>query len=238
MIKDKNSFIKGVMTGMQLGNPERRGDRYSRGFRAKGSASSGTIFNGGLAYLVQADEWKAKDLLIECGLQKKILVTVVEDHGGMCGGIFFDKTGVLTCCSFKGPYPWRDDRNYGMYNYDDVTILKTSIPRNYVHNAIFSDHYRLFYSIECAEKVGWSVAGNYDRHALVPAYDLTWKVEGKEFTSMTHDALYYKDWGGRGAWDISDGEAHSTSDESISNDWAGLFGSRGGLVDPKNITFY
>lgn len=236
MIKDKNSFIKGVMTGMQLGHPEKRGDRYSRGYRANSSSKGGTIFNSGFAYLVQADEWKAKELLMDCGLQKKILATVVRDGAGICGGIYFDKTGVLTCCAFKGPYPWRDDRNYGMYNYDEVTILKTSIPRNYVHNAVFSDHYRWFYSIECAEKVGWSVAGNYDRHALVPAWDLTWKVEGETFDSMTLDALYYKDWGGNGAWTVSDGEAHSTSDESITNDTAGY--SNFYLIQPETVVFY
>ena len=217
---------------MQLGRPDRKNIGMAQGYRARSSESSGSIFNSGFAYLVQADEWKAKELLQSCGLQKKVLVTTVQDELGLCGGIYFSKTGVLTCCSFVGRYEWRDDRNYGVYDLDKITIVNSSIPRNYVHNAIFSSHYRWFYSKELAEASGWH-NGSY-QHALVPAWDLTWITgAATEFTSMTDDALYYHNSGG--SWYVSDGWAHSTSDESISSDSCNMSGRR---VDPASVVFY
>ena len=231
MIKSKSSFMKGYVTGNKLWTPDRDNpSALNRGFRAR-SKSSGSIFNSGFAYLVQADEWKAKELLQSCGLQKKVLATVVQAKLGLCGGIYFSKTGVLTCCSFAGPYSWRDDRNYGIYDYDKIKIVSTSVPRNVVHNAIFSDHYRWFYSKELAEATGWHTGT--DQHALVPAWDLTWITgDPTEFTSMTDDALYYHNSGG--SWYVSDGWAHSTSDEAITSDSCSLSGYR---VDPATVVF-
>ena len=231
MIKSKNSFLKGYITGNKLWTPDRDNvSAINHGFRAR-AKSGGSIFNVGYAYLVQADEWKAKELLLSCGLEKKVLATVVQAKLGLCGGIYFSKTGVLTCCSFYGPYPWRDDRNYGIYDFDKISIVTTAIPRNTVHNAIFSHNYRWFYSKELAEQANWH-AGSYN-DSLVPAWDLTW-ITGKptDFTSMTDDALYYHNSGG--SWYVSDGWAHSTSDEPISNDSCGLSGSR---VDPASVVF-
>lgn len=231
MITSRDSFFKGMLTGMQLEYPDRKRAEIAKGYRARSSENGGSIFNRGFAYLVQADEWKAKELLQSCGLQKKVLVTTVQDKLGLCGGIYFSKAGVLMCCSFVGRYEWRDDRNFGMYDFEKISIVNSSIPRNDVHNAIFSDHYRWFYSKELAERANWH-AGSY-QHSLVPAWDLQWITgAATDFISMTVDALYYHNSGG--GWYVSDGWAHSTSDEAISNDSCSMSGA---AVDPSSVVF-
>lgn len=237
MISDKNSFIKGVMTGMRLGYPDYKGIKLPKGYRARTGEGGTSIFNRGYACLVRADEAKAKELLQSCGIQKKVLVTVVSETLGYVGGIYFNKQGVLTVCKFKGHYPWGDDRNFGVYDFDKISIVETGTPTNYKHNAIFSHSYRFFYSKEMAEASGHHAAST-DNDSLVPAWDLKWTVDGEEFENMTDHGLYYHKGHYSSDWYVSDGWASSTSRESISYDTCSLSSTFSDFVDPESVVFY
>lgn len=212
MIKSHDSFMKGYILGNKLGTPDRAMSRFGQGFRARAASS----ITGGPAacirFLVQVDEAKTRQLFHSCGIQKKVLVTMIGGAYGYCGGVFFNARGMLCSCAVKGKYTWKDDRHFGLYDYKNCTFISTSGVTNYRPNAIMSPYYHIYYDKAHADLY------DPDYDCLVFAWDKPWVTsDGSAFS--TSDFPFYSRSKGSKTWStgtttLSNGFSESTSGAS------------------------